>query len=179
MRMHAYKDESIFHLTPEQDVSLFSISHTMQKVGLPSEFISAAIRTALHYEGVADLIFLWNSESDINECNEIIADIQELIDDCNQPEKEEYRYIKLNDLEQVRHHIREFKDGLLKIVNDKGGISELSKITHIPQPSLSRFFNSNAMPRRRTLLKIADVLNLDAVRINMPWVGSDEIERHK
>lgn len=169
MNMLAYKDESSFHLTPEQDVSLFSISRTMQKAGLPSEFISAAIRTALHYEGVADLVFLWNSESDANERNEIIADIQELIDDCSQSEKEEYRYIKLNDLEQVKLHIREFKDGLLKIVNDKGGISELSKKTHIPQPSLSRFFNSNAMPRRRTLLKIAEALNLDAVRINTPW----------
>lgn len=81
----------------------------------------------------------------------------------------EYRYIKLNDLDQVRNHIREFKDELLKVVNKAGGISELSRITHIPQPSLSRFFNSNAMPRRRTLLKIAEALNLDAVRINMHW----------
>ncbi len=170
MNRLAYKDESVFHLTPEQDISLFRISYNMQKADLPPEFISAAIRTALHYEGVADLIFLWNNEIDPSECNEIIADIHELIDDCNQHEKEEYRYIKLNDLEQVKLNIREFKDGLLKMVNDQGGISELSKVTHIPQPSLSRFFNSNAMPRRSTLLKIAEALNLDAVRINMPWI---------
>jgi len=163
------QDDSMFHLTPEQDMSLFSISHKMKMADLPSEFISSAIRTALRYEGVADLIFLWDREKDVSERNEIIADIQELIDDCSQPSKEEYRYIKLNDLDQVRNHIREFKDELLKVVNKAGGISELSRITHIPQPSLSRFFNSNAMPRRRTLLKIAEALNLDAVRINMHW----------
>ena len=169
MNMLAYKNESLFHLTPEQDISLFSISHKMRKSGLPPEFISMAIRTALQYEGVADLIFLWNDEVDANERDEIISDIQELIDDCNRHEQEEYRYIKLNDLEKVKDNIRAFKDGLLKVVNDRGGISALSKLTHIPQPSLSRFFNSNAMPRRRTLMKIAEVLNLDAVQINTSW----------
>ncbi|MCX7116422.1 MAG: helix-turn-helix transcriptional regulator [Legionellales bacterium] len=163
------QDDSMFHLTPEQDMSLFFISQKLKTAGFPLEFISSAVRTALRYEGVADLIFLWNREESASERNEIIADIQELIDDCSQLNKEEYRYIKLNDLDLVRNHIREFKDELLKVVNKAGGINELSKITHIPQPSLSRFFNSNAMPRRRTLLKIAEALNLDAVRINMPW----------
>ena len=115
------------------------------------------------------MIFLWDREKEVSERNEIIADIQELVDDCTRLGKEEHQYIKLNDLDQVRKHIREFKDELLKAVNKAGGINELSKITHIPQPSLSRFFNSNAMPRRRTLLKIAEALKLDAVRINMPW----------
>jgi DNA-binding phage protein len=170
MNVLAHQSESMFHLTPEQDVSLFSISREMQKTGLPAEFISAAIRTALQYEGVADLIFLWAAETQASERDEIIADIQELIDDCQRHEKAEYCYIKLNDLDLVKQHIREFKDGLLREVNKAGGISELSKITHIPQPSLSRFFNSNAMPRRRTLLKIAEALHLDAVRISMPWV---------
>lgn len=169
MSMLAYKDESLFHLTPDQDISLFSISHKMKQSGLPPEFISMAIRTALQYEGVADLIFLWNDEVEANELDEIISDIQELIDDCNRHEQEEYRHIKLNDLDQVKHNIREFKDSLLKVVNDRGGIGALSKLTHIPQPSLSRFFNSNSMPRRRTLMKIAEVLNLDAVQINTSW----------
>ena len=167
--MLAYKVESLFHLTPDQDISLFSISDKMKQSGLPPEFISMAIRTALEYEGVADLIFLWNEEVDASERDEIISDIQDLIDDCHRHKIEEYRYIKLNDLDQVKSHIRAFKDGLLKVVNERGGISALSKLTHIPQPSLSRFFNSNAMPRHRTLMKIAEALNLDAVQINSSW----------
>jgi hypothetical protein len=39
-----------------------------------------------------------------------------------------------------------------------------SKITGIPQPSLSRFFNSNAMPRRQTLIKIASAMKVDAIK---------------
>lgn len=169
MNRPAYNLQSDFHLTPEQDVSLFSISQKMKKSRLPSQFISAAIRTALHYEGVADLVFLWNAEDSSEERNEIIADIQELIDDCSRHEKEDHLLIKLNDLENVKNNIREFKDGLLRIINERGGITELSRLTHIPQPSLSRFLNSNAMPRRRTLLKIAEALNLDAVSISHPW----------
>lgn len=169
MTMPAYQQHTDFHLTPEQDVSLFSISLKMKKAKLPSEFISSAIRTALHYEGVADLVFLWNEESSSKERDEIIADIQELIEDCSRQEIEEHLYIKLNDLEAVKNHIREFKDGLLRVINERGGISELSRVTQIPQPSLSRFLNSNAMPRRRTLLKIAEALNLDAVSISHPW----------
>lgn len=164
--MPAYDQSRDFHLTPEQDVSLFSAGIKMQKSGFSVEFISSAIRTALHYEGVADLILLWNDESSSTERDEIIADIQELIDDCALQEKEEYRYIKLNDLDRVKNNIREFKDGLLRVINERGGISELSRLTHIPQPSLSRFFNSNAMPRRRTLLKIQEALKLNSVSIS-------------
>jgi len=169
MTSPAYQHSTDFHLTPEQDVSLFSISLKMQKSGLPLEFISAAIRTALQYEGVADLIFLWRDEADAAERDEIIADIQELVDDCSRTEIEEYRHIKLNDLPGIRNNIRDFKDSLLKIVNERGGIVELAKLTQIPQPSLSRFFNSDSMPQRKILLKIAEGLDLDAVSINTPW----------
>ena len=169
MTSRAYKDERSFHLTPKQDLNLFNIAPSMRASGLPSDFISAAIRTALDYEGVADLVFLWADESDAKERDEIIADIQDLIDDCKRSSVEEYPLIKLNDLDQIRNHIRVFKDGLLNIVNEKGGINKLAKLTHIPQPSLSRFFNSNSMPRRQTLLKIAAALKIDAVQINTSW----------
>jgi DNA-binding phage protein len=169
MILSSYKDEKSFHLTPKQDVALFRIAQKMESAGLSADFISSAVKTALHYEGVADLIVLWANEDSRAERDEIIADIQDLINDCKQASIEEYRFIKLNDLEQVKQHIREFKDELLKIVNEKGGISWLAKLTHIPQPSLSRFFNSNSMPRRQTLLTIADALKLDAIKINTPW----------
>ena len=75
----------------------------------------------------------------------------------------------MNDLDAIAKDIRAFKDGLLHIVDQQGGVSHLAELTGIPQPSLSRFFNSNAMPRRTTLLKIAKALELDAVEINTPW----------
>ena len=56
------------------------------------------------------------------------------------------------------------------IVDTKGGISKLSELTGIPQPSLSRFFYSASMPKRITLLKIAKALNLSQVEIATEWV---------
>lgn len=106
---------------------------------------------------------------DSNEREEIIADIQEMVDACAQPGNAEYPFIKFNDLETIALHIREFKDSLLHIVIEKGGINQLADLTGIPQPSLSRFFNSNAMPQRSTLLKISKALKLDAVQTETPW----------
>lgn len=165
MSILAHSYEETVHLTPDQHVNLFVIAHKMKKAGLSSTFISSAIRTALEYEGVADLVFMWSKESDRNERDEIIADIQDLIDDCHKASTETYTIIRMNDLDKIRDNIRVFKDGLLKIVNENGGISVIAKITGIPQPSLSRFFNSNAMPRRQTLLKIAAILPSDAIKI--------------
>ncbi len=154
---------------PETNVELYTIAHEMQKNGLSADFIDQAIQTALSYEGVADLIRLWASETNCDERTEIIADIQEMIDECRQQTTEEYPYIKFNDLKTIARDIRSFKDSLLLIVNERGGISHLSLLTGIPQPSLSRFFNSNSMPHRSTLLKIAQALHLDAVTLSTPW----------
>ncbi len=166
----AYSYEGNFHLTPSQDVTLFDIAHKMKESGFSADFISSAIRTALHYEGVADLVFMWEQEVDPDEKEEIIADIHDLIDDCNRGSLEEYTMIRFNDLDMIRKDIRSFKDGLLKLVDERGGISLLSKMTGIPQPSLSRFFNSNAMPRRQTLIKIASALKIDAIKANNSWI---------
>ncbi|HSW70738.1 MAG TPA: helix-turn-helix transcriptional regulator [Gammaproteobacteria bacterium] len=76
-------------------------------------------------------------------------------------------YIKMNDLAFINAHLRAFKDSLLEAVNTAGGITQLAKNAGIPQPSLSRFFNSDAMPQRSTLLKIAKALNLAALPVNL------------
>ena len=78
--------------------------------------------------------------------------------------------MRFDDLEQIAKDIQFFKDNLRIIVEKNGGIKNLSKLTGIPQPSLSRFFNSNAMPRRVTLLKIARALNLSQVQIATEWI---------
>lgn len=165
MSLPAFKRED----SSSNDVELFEIAHQMKVEKLPDSFISEAVRTALQYEGVADLLKLWLDEDAAEERNEIIADIQELIDDCQSLATAEVSSIKINDLELISKNIRKFKDSLLSIVDQKGGISHLAKLTGIPQPSLSRFFNSNAMPRRMTLLKIGKALNLNAVEIQARW----------
>lgn len=151
-------------------VEIYGIAALMKEGSLSDDFIAAAVKVALSYEGVADLLKLWRDESDSAEKKEIIADIQDMMDDCEQSGVERLTEIKINDLEAIKQDIRAFKDSLLEIVNQKSSITELAKLTGIPQPSLSRFFNSNAMPRRSTLLKIANSLDLDSVIINCFWV---------
>jgi DNA-binding phage protein len=166
MSILAYKNED---KSSSNDVDLFEIAHSMREAGLPDTFISAAVKTALDYEGVADLLKLWRNEDDEIERNEIVADINDLIDDCQPTMKKKYPRIKMNDLDSISKDIRSFKDSLLSIVDKKGGISRLAQLTGIPQPSLSRFFNTNAMPRRTTVLKIAKALQLDEIEINTLW----------
>ena len=150
-------------------VELFTIAVEMKKVGLADSFIVIAVQTALRLEGVSDLMHLWADEKDCKERDEIIADIQDMIDACSQKEKAEEIYIKFNDLDAIAKDIRGFKDSLYQTVIEFGGITKLSGATGIPQPSLSRFFNSNAIPRRATLLKIAKVLGSDKVKMDILW----------
>lgn len=163
-----FMDESA-HSPSSEQMKLFNIAIKMKKSGLADAFIVDAVKTALEFEGVADLMYLWINEKDKKERDEIIADIQDMIDVCRQKEKIEEIYIKFNDLDAIAKNIRAFKDSLYQEVINRGGITKLSELTGIPQPSLSRFFNSNAMPQRATVLKIAKALGLEEIKIDILW----------
>jgi len=157
-------------LSSDYKVELMQIGTNMSQSGLPSSFVAAAVETAFEFEGVYDLMRMWEDENDKTEKDEIIADIQDLIDDCNQLEKIEGTYIRFDDLEAIAKNIRSFKDNLRLVVDERGGLNHLAELTGIPQPSLSRFFNSASMPRRNTLLKIAKALHLSQVQIATEWI---------
>lgn len=156
-------------ISAEKKLEMFAIGTEMKKEGLSVEFISAAVMTALEFEGVYDLMQLWNECTDVEERAEIVADIQDMIDDCQQKEKVESVYVRFDDLDAIAKNIRAFKDSLREKVDDNGGISKLSELTGIPQPSLSRFFNSASRPRRNTLYRIAKALGLSQVDIVNDW----------
>jgi len=156
-------------LAPDIKVEIVEIGHQMNQAGLPKEFIAAAVSTAFEFEGVYDLLKMWADEDDAKERNETIADIQELIDDCTQQEKVEGVYVRFDDLDGIAANVRAFKDNLRALVDQNGGVKKLSETTGIPQPSLSRFFNSASMPRRAMLNKIARALKLNQVQIATEW----------
>jgi DNA-binding phage protein len=156
-------------LTPDLKAELIEIGHLMLKSKLPKPFVAAAVETAFSYEGVYELMKMWTEENSKKERDEIVSDIQDLIDDCTQQDRIEALQIRFDDLETIAKNIRSFKDSLLLKVNERGGISQLALQTGIPQPSLSRFFNSVSMPQRTTLLKIAKALNLSRVEIATEW----------
>lgn len=156
-------------LSSDTQAEAIEIGNQMIQANLPKSFVVAAVKTAFQFEGVLNLMKMWAEETDQDERDETIAELQDLIDDCNQPEKIEGAYVRFDDLDAIAKDIRAFKDSLRSIVDQNGGISHLAALTEIPQPSLSRFFNSASMPRRSTLLKIAKALKLSQVQIATEW----------
>ncbi|MEX1099389.1 MAG: helix-turn-helix transcriptional regulator, partial [Bacteriovoracaceae bacterium] len=78
---------------------------------------------------------------------------------------------KYSDLDLIAKNVTGFKAHLKTLVDQWGGVTKLAKATGIPQPSLSRFFNTGSMPRRTTLYKIADALNLSEKEIITDWAA--------
>jgi hypothetical protein len=154
---------------PKLKVEAIEIGHQMNQAGLPKEFTAEAVSTAFEFEGVFELLKLWALETEPKERDEIVSDLQELIDDCAQKGKVEAGYVRFDDLDAIAANIRAFKDNLRALVDEKGGVTGLSQMTGIPQPSLSRFFNSATMPRRATLQKIARALKLSQIQIATEW----------
>lgn len=161
-----------FTTTSDQKVQLYEIATQMSAAGLAADFIAAAVKRAEEYEGTFELMALWRDETDPSEREETLADIQEAIDDgMERPNRiVERPYIHYNNLETVANKIRAFKAELRKMVDAWGGVMKLSAETGIPQPSLSRFFNSTSMPRRITLYRIAKAVGLSENDIATDWL---------
>ncbi len=164
---------SIFVTSDDQKVRVYEIATQMKKLGLSSHFISLCVEQALDYEGTHDLMVLWAEAQNEVERNEVIADIQDEIDSRSEAPKKPVKkpYVKFDDLEAIAANVVKFKKALRKVVDKHGGIAKLAEKSGIPQPSLSRFFNSASMPRRATLYKIAEALNLNEKEIINEWVA--------
>jgi DNA-binding phage protein len=164
---------ALFKTKPEDHIRIMEIATMMKQSGLSNEFVSLAATMAQEYEGTFDLMVLWTESSDQEEKDEIIADIQEEIDQFEElPNKMvEKPYVSFDDLDEISKDVSKFKKALKREVDKRGGISELSRLSGIPQPSLSRFFNSASMPRRTTLYKIAKALKLPEKIIVLDWVA--------
>jgi len=161
------------HRTRETDMSqqdLFSIAQTMRAAGHPDSFVARALDRAHEFRGIADLMGLWiEAEGDAEERDEIIADIHELLIDIDGPRGRKERYVRFDDLDAIARDVMAFKDRLRAEIEKAMTLTELSQKTGMPLPSLSRFFSQPSMPRRATLLKIADALDLSGVEIASEW----------
>lgn len=155
----------------EQQVDLFEVGLQMRNAGLPAKFVADAVDVGREYLGVYELMTMWAEIEDEKEREAVVADIQEMIDECrSEPGHREERYVEFTDLDAIAEDVRAFKDSLrLEVDKRCESLTELSDKTGMPVSSLSRFFNSASMPRRSTLLKIADALDMSAVEISTDW----------
>lgn len=164
---------STFVTSDQQKVRVYQIASQMKNEGLSDKFIAGAVKLAEYYEGAYDLFELWASEDDQLSKNEIVSDLQDEIDEYAEQPKTPVKkpYISYGDLDRIAKNVQAFKAHLKTKVDQWGGISKLAKETGIPQPSLSRFFNTASMPRRTTLYKIAEAMNLSEREIMNEWAA--------
>ena len=162
-----------FTTTSEQKLQLYSVAINMQRTGLSAEFIAGTIEAASESEGLFDLVMLWAEAADQADRDETLADIAELLDErAERPQRSvEKPKLNFNSLEDVGSRVMAFKQQLRARVDAAGGISRLAELTGMPQPSLSRFFNTASMPRKTTLYRIARALGLEESAIAFDWVA--------
>lgn len=162
-----------FTTTATKKVRVYQIAVMMKSEGLEDEFIANLVEMASEYEGAYILMEMWVSEESQSEKDSIISDLQEEIDDLLAAPKKPTKkpYIKFDDLETIAKDVLGFKQHLKTLVDNWGGVNKLARETGIPQPSLSRFFNSANMPRRTTLYKIANALKLSEKEIITDWAA--------
>ena len=100
--------------------------------------------TANDFEGVFNLLKMWANESDPAERDAIVSDIQELIDDCSQPEKVEDVYVGFDDLDRIASDVRNTKTACERWLTNGAGSANW--------PSLRLFLNLHCLdfsiPRR-------------------------------
>ena len=161
-----------FKTTATQQVRLYQIASAMKNADLSDQFIAEAVQLGEYYEGMFDLFVLWE-EADEADRAEIVADMQEEIDEAQeQPSKPQRKpMIHFEDLDRIAKDVIGFKRHLRNLVDQWGGISKLAEATGIAQPSLSRFFNSPAMPRRTTLYRIAIAMDLSETEVVGSWAA--------
>lgn len=156
--------------TTQPSFDIFSVINQMRAAALPDSFVLDVTQMARDTPSVVGLLDLW-SESQGDERDEIVADLQDLLADWKQPAGPTQEvYIRFDDLDKIAKDVMAFKDRLRSKLDDEGvSLTELSERTGMPLPSLSRFFNTPSMPRRSTLIKIARAVNFSAVEIANDW----------
>ncbi|MCC7403110.1 MAG: helix-turn-helix transcriptional regulator [Bdellovibrionales bacterium] len=155
-------------------VRIFEIAVAMRAARLSPEFVVKSVRLALDYDGARELMLLWAQAPSAQDCEDVEADLQDEIDahhSRSNLQRGKRKVVRFDDVELIAKDIEGFKRHLRRIVDQQGGISALAHKTGIPQPSLSRFFNSVSVPRRVTLYKIARALGLRDDEIITNWVA--------
>ncbi|MEB3196521.1 MAG: hypothetical protein VKP62_04890 [Candidatus Sericytochromatia bacterium] len=160
------RDEAVDRLA-----ELVPICNEMLAAGLPKRFAITAMAKAVRYEGLRHLLQMWREETDSSLRDDIVADLAELLEDLETDGIVERPSLRHRDVDSLITDVRAFKDALRCVVDRCGGISWLAERSRIPQPSLSRFFNSTALPQRGTLLKLREALTPEGTALIEGWLG--------
>lgn len=140
----------------------FEFAKAMQASGLNEPFLLNVLQYALNdYRSVYELMALWSEADNEADRDAAVADLHDLLEDLSHkgPPTEKPK-IKPGELPKLIDRIKTYKAKLRNLIDSRGGITKVSELCGIPQPSLSRMLNSASMPRKTTLYKIVAALGL-------------------
>jgi DNA-binding phage protein len=160
-----------FKTTPDQVLRLASIVVEMGKAGIDHQFIADIQTVAQQDQGAFDLMEMWSNAGDAAERDEIVADLDEILDDyCDAPPAPLQKpYVHFDNLDGVAAQVVEYKKRLRNLIDQNGGVVAVAQMSGIPQPSLSRMLNNASMPRKTTLYRIANAIGVDESAIVAEW----------
>jgi hypothetical protein len=160
-----------FPTAPEEVAQIKGIAAEMVRADIDFDWVAAVAKVARADQGAFDLMKLWQQEDDKRSRAEIVADLQETLDDYADapPEPLQKPKIPFDHFDRVVKDVLAEKRRLKELVERHGGVSAVAKKSGIPQPSLSRMLNSASMPRKSTLYKIAVALGIPEKDVVMEW----------
>lgn len=141
-----------------------------QQTQLDKEFLYGVLELAKERTPFFKMLTLW-SQSSSEERDEILTDLEEMFEDYkNRPTSPvELPYVPMEKLSSIAQGIIAYKAFLKEKVKEHGGVTEIARKCGISQPSLSRFLNSSALPRKSTLEKLAKALKLTQSEMAYEW----------
>lgn len=156
--------------SPDQTVRVARYGVQMADAGLPGEFVSRVIRLAMEDQGVFEIMELWVEAESEAERGPVVADLQDVLDEVEEPGPRVKPRIGFDKLDDVADAVVAHKRRLRDLVDRHGGVTAVARKMGVPQPSLSRMLGSASMPRRTTLYRLARALGVDESEVVTEWV---------
>ena len=157
------------------------MNEELEKIGLqmirvlPRSWVYEVMTWAESREAFRLYLMMWRDAQDDAERADIVVDLQALLDDRHKS-PDSAPVASKADFDQVYEERRALKAHLRRLIEARGGVSEVARQADMPQPSLSRLLNSAAAPRGATLARLAAAMGVSVSRLYpQPDEGGAEV----
>ena len=158
---------------PIETVTICQIASDMAKAKLPSEFIAKAVQVAWESKSGFDILMLWQDADTQEFKDRVVMLLEKFFEDLEDFEATKIYEAPLKsdqELDELTQKIMDYKKWLRSVVDKWGGVSKLAKTIGVSQPSMSDFFRSASVPKKVTVDKIAQAINIDNEKIYPNWM---------
>ena len=150
-------------LKPDETVTICKIASEMAEAKLPAQFIAKAVQVAIESKSGLDILLLWEEADTQDFKNRVVILLEKFftdLEDFEATKTYEANIKSENEIDELTQKVLDYKKWLREVVNKWGGISKLSKTIGVSQPSISDFFRSASIPKKVTVDKIVNAINL-------------------